>query len=164
MTSAIAERLQRLSLRCNRLVEFGVGLLSLTMTVVVVAQVFSRYLFNHSLFWSEELARYLLVWLTFLGSTVAYFRFAHPAINLFTSRCTPAIRQMFFRLRLLLEAFFFFSLLFYGCHFAWFVRLQTTPALGLPKWLIFVSVPLCALLLLLHALAMGLKAVSEETG
>ncbi len=41
------------------------------MTTVIVAQVFCRYLLGFSLSWSEEFARFLLVWLSFIGSGLA---------------------------------------------------------------------------------------------
>jgi TRAP-type C4-dicarboxylate transport system permease small subunit len=123
--------LERLSISCNRSIEGALLLLGLTMTAIVILQVFYRYALNHSLFWSEELARYLLVWLTFLGATVAYRRHMHPSVDVLFKRLGRPARK---RLRVL-------------------VRLQTTPALTLPKWLIFAIIPLSGLIFTLHALA-----------
>ena len=52
--------------------------MAMAMAAVVAAQVFWRYGLNASLFWSEELARHLLVWMTFLGASTAYRRRVHP--------------------------------------------------------------------------------------
>ena len=49
--------------------------LSLVMTVmlvVVTLQVWYRFVLNDPLAWSEELARYLFVWSSFIGSAVGY--------------------------------------------------------------------------------------------
>lgn len=126
--------------------------IGLTMTCIVIVQVFSRYILNHSLFWSEELARYLLVWLTFLGSSVAYYRRMHPSINLFQNRMP---RQLKRRLRFIVDILslaFFCVMIWYGSEFAYFVRLQTTAALSLPKWLVFSIIPVSGTLLALHAI------------
>jgi hypothetical protein len=64
--------LDKLSFTINSWIEYLLFGLGFTMTVVVAVQVFFRYVLNQSLFWSEELARYLLVWLSFLGASVAY--------------------------------------------------------------------------------------------
>jgi len=129
-----------------------VFVIGLTMTCIVIVQVFFRYVLNHSLFWSEELARYLLVWLTFLGASVAYYRRMHPSINLFQKRVSKSLKK---RLRIvvhILSLAFFFIMIWYGAEFAYFVRAQTTPALSLPKWLVFAIIPVSGALLALHTI------------
>jgi TRAP-type C4-dicarboxylate transport system permease small subunit len=145
--------LERLSVSCNRSIERALLGLGLTMTGIVILQVFYRYALNHSLFWSEELARYLLVWLTFLGATVAYRRHMHPSVDIFFKRLARPARRRLKMLVHLLSLLFFFILIWYGTTFSYFVRLQTTPALALPKWLIFAIIPLSGIIFTLHALA-----------
>ena len=77
--------LKEVSSVCNTWVERSLAILGITMAAVIILQVIFRYVLNHSLFWSEELARYLLVWLTFLGASSAYYRKVHPGIDLLTS-------------------------------------------------------------------------------
>jgi len=57
--------------------------------VVVLAGVVSRYLVNRPLAGSDEIATLVLVWLTFLGGSVAQRRRAHPSVSLFVERLTP---------------------------------------------------------------------------
>ena len=155
MTTAgrLIDALEGLSRRTNALVEQGLFGLGAAMVVVVAAQVFFRYVLNQSLFWSEELARYILVWLTFLGASVAYRRNAHPRIDLFSTRLGAPVNRAL-RIGAHLVAIAFFGLLvIYGTQFAHFVRLQISPALQLPKWVIMVVLPASGLLLMLHAAA-----------
>lgn len=42
-----------------------------TMTVLVIMNVILRYVFNSGLSWSEEAARFLFIWVTFLGAILA---------------------------------------------------------------------------------------------
>lgn len=51
--------------------------------VLVFADVILRYVLNHSFGWSEELLRYLLIWMTFLGSYLAMKGNDHLSIGLF---------------------------------------------------------------------------------
>ncbi len=145
--------MERLSRLCNKAAEKALLVLGLTMAVVVICQVFSRYVLNHSLFWSEELARYLLVWLSFFGASVAYYRNAHPSMDLLYARI-PVSSQRLSRIVVhLLCLVFFLLMLWYGCAFALFVKNQTTPALSLPKWTIFSIIPASGMIMAIHATA-----------
>ncbi len=42
------------------------------MTVIILASVFFRYVLDDALPWSEEIAKYLMVWLTFIAAPVAF--------------------------------------------------------------------------------------------
>lgn len=137
----------------NRRVEILVCFMGMLMAVIVAAQVFSRYVLNHSLFWSEELARFLLVWLTFLGASVAYFHKAHPGVDVLFSRM-PALMQRVSSLAVHGASLALFAVMIgYGTWFAWFVRLQIYPATGLPKWIIMGIVPVSGLILAVHGTA-----------
>ncbi|MDR3231406.1 MAG: TRAP transporter small permease [Synergistaceae bacterium] len=57
----------------ERVVVFQLGALCL----VLLYQVISRYVFNKPLIWSEEMALYLLTWVTFIGLPYAIHRRAH---------------------------------------------------------------------------------------
>lgn len=123
------------------------------MTVIVAVQVFSRYVLNHSLFWSEELARLLLIWLTFLGATVAYYHQAHPGVDgLF--RRLPGSWQICAALTVhLAEMALFLVMIVSGAEFAWFVKRQITPALNLSKWVVMAVVPVSGGIFLVHCMA-----------
>ena len=143
-------RLNTFCHRLNRIVEgllFGMGL---TMAAIVAIQVFFRYVLNASLFWSEEAARYLLVWLTFLGATTAYYRGSHPGIDALTRRLPPRFQRVSAVAAHGTAAGLAMVMIVYGIRFAWFVRLQITPALSLPKWLVFGVIPVAGLLLLIQ--------------
>jgi TRAP-type C4-dicarboxylate transport system permease small subunit len=149
----MASLLDKLSRRINDGVERLLFLLGFSMALVVAAQVFSRYALNHSFFWSEELARFLLVWLTFLGASAAYRRRVHAGIDVVYKRF-PAWGRKASRLTVHLGALTFAGIMiWYGTAFAWFVRLQISPALLLPKWIPHSIIPIAGAVLFIHALA-----------
>jgi TRAP-type transport system small permease protein len=57
--------------------------------VLVFANVFMRYAFNSGITVSEELSRWLFVWLTFLGAIVAVRERGHLGSDMLTSRLGP---------------------------------------------------------------------------
>jgi len=143
--------LELLSEGINRWVERVLVLLGTTMAAVVATQVFFRYGLNQSLFWSEELARYQLVWLSFLGATVAYRRRANPSIDALYRRLPAGAQRPMAVLVHLCSLVLFGVMIFYGTQFAHFVRSQISPALHLPKWLPHAVIPLSGAILFLHA-------------
>lgn len=56
------------------------------MTFVVLLQVVFRYVLNNALPWSEELARYLMVWMTFLTIPAASRYGQHAALTIISDR------------------------------------------------------------------------------
>jgi len=157
MVRNAAGTIERVSIACNRYAEYLLLLLGVSMTATVILQVFCRYILNHSLFWSEELARYLLVWLTFIGATVAYRRNMHPGVDFLFKRLDRKHRDRIRQIVHLISLLFFVVMVWYGCTFAYFIRVQTTPALSLPKWLIFSIIPISGVLFSLHGAAFLLK-------
>ncbi|WP_134702806.1 TRAP transporter small permease [Ammoniphilus sp. YIM 78166] len=57
--------------------------LLIVLTLVCFYQVVARYLFSAPPSWSEELARYLMIWLTFLGAAIAFRTNAHLGLDFF---------------------------------------------------------------------------------
>jgi TRAP-type C4-dicarboxylate transport system permease small subunit len=63
--------------------------------VAMFAQVVFRYVLGSSLSWSEEVSRYMFVWLSYLGAYVAILRNAHIGVDYVTSRLSPqAVRAL----------------------------------------------------------------------
>ena len=65
-----------------------------TMVVLVFGNVVLRYLFNTGITMSEEVARWLFVWLTMLGAVVAIARNAHLGSDFLLSRLAPRARRV----------------------------------------------------------------------
>lgn len=63
------------------------------MVGLVLAQVVARKFFE-PLVWSEELARYLFIWVAFLGWVVATERRSHIAITQFSERASPRLQRV----------------------------------------------------------------------
>ena len=64
------------------------------MAVVVFLQVIFRYALNLPLFWTEEFARYCLVWASLLGAGIAFKRGEHIAVTFFTERFLPGKKSI----------------------------------------------------------------------
>jgi TRAP-type C4-dicarboxylate transport system permease small subunit len=155
--SSLARRLDGLSRILNSGVEKLVAAITAVMVAVVAAQVFARYILNHSLFWSEELARYLLVWLAVLGATAGYRRGLHPGLDLFHGRLHSIVIRGMQICTAVISLFFFAVLVYHGVSFAHFIRAQISPALQIPKWIVFSIIPLGGAVFVVHTVALLFK-------
>ena len=77
-------------------------ILAAIMTGMILIQVFFRYFLNHSLPWPEELAKFTMVWMTFLVAPYAYRKGLNVNMELFVSKIPKRIRGM---LEILLHIF-----------------------------------------------------------
>ena len=64
------------------------------MALLVFLNVVLRYGFNSNLTITEEIGRYLFVWLTFLGSISAFMRNKHVRVDTFFQRMPPAMKRV----------------------------------------------------------------------
>lgn len=78
----------------SRFVE-GLVILGATIIVTIVTiEVVLRYIFGLSLIFTEELARYLMVWIVFLGGALAVKDDSHIRINVLVKRLSPRLGQL----------------------------------------------------------------------
>jgi len=82
--------------RFCRVIDGVIALLLAVMVVLVFGNVFLRYGFNSGITVSEELSRWLLVWLTFLGAIVALKEHAHLGVDALVRALPPVGKRVCF--------------------------------------------------------------------
>lgn len=155
--------LKKTSFFLNQGIEYLLFSFGLSMTLIVAVQVFCRYVLNQSLFWSEELARFLLVWITFLGASCAYYRGANPGVDFLYVKMPFLLKKSASILTRLVSMGLFAVMIIYGYQFAYFIRLQISPALQIPKWIILSVIPISGAILMFHALSFLLEELKGDS-
>ncbi len=123
------------------------------MSALVIYQVAARYLFDSPPSWTEELARYLQVWLVLLAAPVCLRRGMHLAVDLLTPRL-PAFAGSLVRAAILaLVGGFGLIFAVQGVRLLRIAALQTSPALGISMIWPYLALPLCGALIALAAAA-----------
>lgn len=115
----------------------------LGLALIGFVQVISRYIFNYSFTWYEELGRYLGVFIAFLGASVGVKTGSHFTMDLLVAKLG---RPWQGRVRCAtngLCAFFFFTVAFYSWKIvARMVGYETTsPTMELPMYLVYLPIP-----------------------
>lgn len=128
----------------NRLEEWALSLVLLGLAFLTFAQVFCRYVLDFSFSWSEELARYLGVFITFLGAALGVKYGLHFSMDLVYEKVrSDRFRQGLQVLVNMLSGVLFLVVAWYG----WQQTLKlhkfgvVTAALELPKYWTYLPIP-----------------------
>ena len=119
-------------------------LLLLLMTLLMGTQVVFRYLFNHSLSWSEELTRYLFIWAGFISIPYCIRKWISIKVDQIINMLPISWYVVFqFILNVILFLFFVY-VAFHAFHYLQMsiASSQTSPALKVPMYYIHAA-PLC---------------------
>lgn len=141
------ERFERGFLAANR---WLLIVMLAAMAVIIFANVALRYLTNESIEWAEEVARQLMVWLTFVGAGPVLRYGGHIAVeNLQDSLPAAAARALRALIALLLLTFFVF-MIWFGIRYALRAQFQTTAATQISFAWIYAAMPVGGALLIVH--------------
>lgn len=146
--------LAALSRKLEAISETLMYLLLAVMVVTTFLQVFFRYVIFHSLPWSEELSRYALVWLTFIGASYGIKRGIHVAVTALTQALPARAQQFLWQLTCLLITLLGIVLIVYGLKLAQINLGQLSPSLHIPIGLAYLALPAGGFLMIIHALAL----------
>ena len=145
--------LQRLSSAINAVVEKMLFFIGAAICLILFAQVISRYA-GASLGWSEEVSRYLLVAITFLGGSVAYKRTSFIGLKGFGHGLGPVIQRAIVVCLQGLTLACFFLIAWFGAGYTLKAWDQTWSSLPfLPMSLPYAVIPIGALIFIIHVLA-----------
>jgi TRAP-type C4-dicarboxylate transport system permease small subunit len=140
----------------NNFEEYVCVFFFLLIFILMSMQVFTRYLLGITFAWNEEMARYVFVWLTFVGAAYACKQDAHIKIEIgyeFINRRLPRSGQIALQiLKQLLTIGFLLQLIYFGYILAdrsWRFRSQ---AMQIPQFYLYISVVIGAALFLVREL------------
>lgn len=152
--SSPLQRLDRAFVLTN---QFVVAALLAAMTGLVFTNVAMRYLMGHSLTWVEELTRYMMIWLAYLGAGLAWRAGAHVAVDLLHG-AIPAASARALRLAIAVGMIAFLAAVgWYGVAYSSFAMSQKSAVLSLPLGLVYWAIPTGCLLMILHVI-LGLRS------
>ncbi len=138
----------------DRSLELLVIVVVAVLVVDVLWQVFTRFILKSPSTWTEELAVFMLIWVSLLGAAVALNRGAHLGIDYFVGKLSP-------RKRLYTEIFVFLCISAFSLAVMVIggielvgntLRLeQTSPALGVRVGYVYIAVPISGFFLVLYS-------------
>lgn len=150
-----ATSMKKLLLIMNNIERALITIMMFIMVVLIFTQVFTRYVLDSSLGWTEEASRYLFIWLIFLSIGIAFVDKKHISIDILLDLLPKTFQKVILQ-------FSYFCLM--GLSIFFFIQgmelveklqafSQNSSTLQIPMWLIYLSLPvgfLVAFLRLIH--------------
>ncbi|MGO1396197.1 MAG: TRAP transporter small permease [Halomonas sp.] len=118
---------------------------------VITLQIVSRVLFT-AVGWTEEVARFLLVWITFLAGTLAFQRGRHIAVTFVVDALPGRLRQIARLAALLIVLAFMITLIVIGYRYMQVQSFQKSASLRLSMTYVYAVMPICAAIMAWYAL------------
>ena len=156
---------EKLIVWLDRLSRSAVVVFVITITVVMLAQVFFRYVINSSLQWSEEISIWALIWMVFIGSAVIMRDWAHINIPTFTNLIPIKVRPYFLIFSKVVTILFLLAVIWFGFKVFNQNFHARSPSLGLSTRWAKLAIPVGAVLMAVFAFnAMLLDLINLRRG
>ena len=144
---SIMEKIDRLMIGLYRGIAYITFAAFLVMLLIVLIQVFCRYVLGNSLSWSEETARYLSVWITFLAIGLAFYKGELIGIDFVASLIPEKAKPLFESASHAVVLFFIVIIIKYGFALAAFSMNQSAPTLRISMGYVYGAVPVGSLVM-----------------
>lgn len=147
----------------QKVINFTGVILIAAIAIVAGLQVYFRYVVGASLFWSEELMRFMMVWAAFLLAGTAYSRGEMLGFTLFVERLPTRLKRIVLLFGRLCMITFLAVVVVYGVDFAWRTRFDVATALQISMFWVHISVAVGSVLMILHIIAAQLTGDPPPT-
>ena len=139
--------------KVNKLIEGFLVLILGGMVINVIWQVFTRFFTSNPSAFTNELARYLMIWLGVLGAAYISGKNEHVTINFFAQKFNESIQKFINRFVLFsIISFALFVMFIGGIHLVFITTKleQYSPSLQIPLALVYSIVPISGLLIIFY--------------
>ncbi len=135
------------------------------MAMVAFVNVISRYLLKYSIAFTEELVVSFFVWLTLLGTAIAFRQGSHLGFNFITDRLPKKTQRVLLWASTALSAILFLFLIYFSIHQIReeFTLRITSMGIGVPQWWYSIGMPVWSLLVIVR-IFQGAHQTSQKIG
>ena len=134
------------------------------MTFLVFFQVVTRYLFSYSIAWVEELTRYLMIWMAFLGAAALFKDDSHIRMDLVYNKFPQVVRTYLDLLFGLFQVAFLVMLFKLGLEYAESVDIVVSPTLRISMRWPAMIISISSVIMIFFILAYIIQTVIGLTG
>ena len=148
--------MQKIAKIIDTILKPALVVLMVALVSAVSWQVISRYVFSSPSSWTEEVARFLLIWIGVLGAAYAFRTGVHLGLDVLPKKLTGTAARILKMFTLLMVLIFAIGVLVIGglslVSLTWELK-QYSAVLGLPIALVYSVIPVAGVLICLYAVA-----------
>lgn len=140
-------------------------ILMVLMIFTLSAGIISRYVFNSPFFWTDEAARIILIWTIFIGAALAFNKnssITHISVDLFGHLLSSKFRKITEKIVWSLIVFFCIIIIAIDIKFITQAGFIKTAALGIPKFIIYLTLLIFAIAALVFSLEKWFTQKNDE--
>lgn len=147
--------------RLSNLVETLLALAFAGVVLITFAQVIARYVFDSSLAWSEEMARWLNITVAMIGGAIAVQRGVHMTVDIFHNRLPSSVLKAIRLLRNFLVAIFALAMGVPGWQLAMITMGIPSPSMQVPQGIAYLIMPITAALIMVYLFVDAIQVIRD---
>ncbi len=155
------KKLEWLLLLLDKIAKWIVVFLMAFMSILAFSAVIFRFVLHSPLTWSEEAARYMMVWVTYIGAGIAIKRGRHIGVTLFVNKLPATLKKACIYIADIIVILFLLVLVVLGIQLLLILRTQTSPAMRLPMVIPYFAIPFGCFYMLLHLIYLVLSRSTQ---
>lgn len=138
--------------KINEYVEYITTFFIAVMVIVVFLQVVFRFIIQSSLAWSEEMARYLLIWITFLGASIGIKKKSHIGVEVVVNLFSEKIQAFIRIITNVITMTFLVAVIIWSQRLLTIVSQQRSPAMEISMAIPYAAIVVSSVLMALYIL------------
>ncbi|HZW68347.1 MAG TPA: TRAP transporter small permease [Pseudogracilibacillus sp.] len=146
----------------NLILKHVLNLVFAVLTTAVFTQVIFRFVLKKPLAWTEELAIYCLVWLTFLGAAYALSQRAHIGVDFFIQLFPLAVRKVIYTVATFISLVFYLIMVSYGYRLMIQGFAQTSSVFKIPMGAVYSVIPISGIILIINLIFIFIQDIKSE--
>lgn len=151
----------------NKLLRYFAAFLMAVMTALIAYQVVVRMLSAYTDLqlprWTEELARYAMIWLVFIGASLAVRYSALIGMEAIAERLSDSAKKILRLIVLVISMTLFIVMIVYGFEMITHVSAQLSPGLKISMAIPYAAIPVSGIFMLLNSIAVFIEVWNNET-
>lgn len=127
-----------------RIQELFLATCIIAMSMILIGNVIARAVFSNSWSFSEEVGKFVIIFVTFVGTTIAARYGEHITMTAFIDKFKPNVKIKIVAVTNLFTALLFGMLCCFAVHYVIYTKQLgfTSPALRFPMYIIYLSLPI----------------------